>query len=178
VAVLLVSVPLAMVQGAQPGPLKFTMALAGSKPVPVMENENVCPLTGGFGVVARAVTCGAVPVELATVSDTPFEAVPVDPFCTVTVKVPAPNVAGPANCVAVLLVSAVLAMLHGEQPGPVIVVRTVFGSNPVPVIVNVNACPLVGDVGTVATVVICGAVPVEFATVSDTPFEDAPADPL
>jgi len=37
--------------GAQPGPLKFTSALAGLKFVPVMVNENCWPATGGLGVV-------------------------------------------------------------------------------------------------------------------------------
>jgi hypothetical protein len=36
---------------AQPGPLKTTVALFGSKPLPVTVYANACPLAGGFGDV-------------------------------------------------------------------------------------------------------------------------------
>jgi hypothetical protein len=35
-----------MLHGVQFGPVKITMALDGSKPVPVIENVNACPSIG------------------------------------------------------------------------------------------------------------------------------------
>jgi len=44
-----------VVDGAQPGPLKKTIAPFGSKPVPVIVNRNACAATGGLGVVVMVV---------------------------------------------------------------------------------------------------------------------------
>jgi hypothetical protein len=44
------------VEPGQPGPLKTTMALFASKPVPVIVKANACPVTGGFGNVAIALS--------------------------------------------------------------------------------------------------------------------------
>jgi len=172
VEVLLVKALLAMVHGVQLGPVKETMALVGSKPVPVIEKENAWPLTGGVGVVVSPLVLGATPVGLDTVRDNPFEGVPVDPFCTVTVKLPGARVALTPNCVEVLFDRALLAMLQGAHPGPVKVTSTLFGSNPVPVTAIVNACPPAGGFGVVASALICGAT--EFDTVRVRPFEGMP----
>ena len=70
-----------------------------------------------------------------------FEVVPL-PFRTETVNgvdadVPVKLVL-PLNCVAVFVVSAELAMVHGEQLGPLKSTVAVAGSKPVPVMVNVK----------------------------------------
>jgi hypothetical protein len=174
VEVLLVKALLAMVHGVQLGPVKETMALVGSKPVPVIEKENAWPLTGGVGVVVSPLVLGARPVGLDTVRDSPFEGAPVDPFCAVTVKLPGARVALTPNCVEVLFDRAVLAMLHGAHPGPVKVTSTLFKSKPVPVIVIVNACPPTGGLGVVASALICGATATAFDTVRGRPFEGVP----
>jgi hypothetical protein len=52
---------------------------------------------------------------------------------------------------------------------------TVFGSKPEPLIVNVNACPAVTDVGVIEAT--CGA-PVAAGTVTVAVFDGAPVDPF
>ena len=145
VDVFVVSEKFATVHGAHPVPVMFTSALLGSKPVPVMVNVNACPAIGGFGLVVIEVICGPVPPEAPeTVIDSALEAVPADPFCTVTLKLPPPRVAVPSNMAVPLLKSALLEIVHGEQPGPLKVTRAVEGSKPVPVIENVKDCPEAG----------------------------------
>ena len=135
---------------AQPGPLKITVALAGSKPVPAIVKTNDCPATGGAGAVFMPVSCGAAP---DTASVRLFEGVPLDPFCTVTVKLPPSKVAVPLSCVWLLLESAPFGMLQGVdavQPGPLKITVALFRSKPVPVIVKVKDWPFAGAVGVVA----------------------------
>jgi hypothetical protein len=124
-----------------------------------------------------ALVCGATPVEFETLRERPFEGAPVAPFCTVTVKLPAANAAAPLITVGEVLESAVLAIVHGAHPDPLNVTRALFGSNPVPVIENVNACPLMGAFGVVVIPASWIAPALEFATVRDRPFERAP-DPF
>jgi len=77
---------LAMVQGVHPGPANEISAVFGSKPMPLTVKVNDWPATGGFGAVVTLLTCGAgPPVDAATVSVRPFDAVAPEPFCTVTV---------------------------------------------------------------------------------------------
>jgi len=110
---------------------------------------------------------------------TPFDAVPPEPFCTVTVKLPAADkVAVPTNCVDVLVVSELLAIVQGVHPGPVNDTNAVFGSKPVPAIVKVIDCPATGGFGVVVIVVIWGAAPLPLDTVTARPLEGAPLDPF
>ena len=138
----------AIVQGAQPGPPKVTRTLLGSRPVPVIENVKACPPMGGLGVVV-IVESWTVGVGVETVRLTPLDCGPV-PFCTKTVKVPAAKVAVPVKVVEVAVVSAVVAIVHGVQPGPLNSITTSFGLKPDPVAVKVKACPPTAGVGEVA----------------------------
>jgi hypothetical protein len=52
------------------------------------------------------------------------------------------------------VVRELLATVQGVQLGPLNETKAVFGSKPVPVMVNVNACPAAGDVGEVVMVLI------------------------
>jgi len=121
----------------QPGPVKDTKTVLGSIPVPAIVNVNAWPAVAGFGTVVMLVSC-APPVP-DTVSVRAFEGAPLDPFCTVRLKLPADSVVLPLKDVAVLLVSALLETVQGVQPGPLSVTNTELGSNPLPAIVNVNA---------------------------------------
>jgi hypothetical protein len=59
VELVLVSALFAMLHGmefVQPGPVKITVALFGSKPVPAIPNVNACALDGGFGDVMIALS--------------------------------------------------------------------------------------------------------------------------
>jgi len=178
VAVLLDKAELATAQGVQPGPLNVTRALDGSKPVPVIVNVNAWPLTGGFGVVVSVVNCGPLPLALETESVTPLEGVPLEPFWTVTVKLPAASVAVPVKIADDLLASALLAMLHGVQPGPLNNTSTLVGSKADPEIANENDWPPTGGFGVVAIVASCGAAAPALETVRETPLEGVPADPF
>jgi len=89
VAVLPVSEAFVILQGAHPGPVKNTKAVAGSKALPVIVKVNDCPAMGAVGTVVIPATRGAQVVALDTVMGTPVEAAPVAPFCIVTVKLPA-----------------------------------------------------------------------------------------
>lgn len=121
--------------------------------MPVIVKLNDWPATGGFGVVAIELKTGPPPLAPDTVSAKLFEAVPLEPFCTVTVKLPAlASVVEPLNCIAVL-VSALLAIVHGVHPGPVNETKAVAGSKPVPLIVKLNDCPATGGFGLVVIVV-------------------------
>lgn len=157
----------------QPGPVKITMAVRGSKPVPMIVKVNVCPEVVDAGVIEAS--CGAAAGDkFETVRETPFDAVPVMPFCTATVYVPTPR-AGPVplNDVALLLASVLLAREHGVHPGPVKVTNAVFGLKPEPTSVNVNACPALVDAGVTET--SCGA---GLDTVSGTLFDTGPLRPF
>ena len=65
--------------------------------------------------------------------------------------------------------------MHGVQPGPLKTTSAVAVSKPVPATVNVNTCWLMGGLGEVVIVLICGAVPLGFDTVSVAVFEAVPA---
>jgi hypothetical protein len=109
--------------------------------------------------VAIALSWG-IAVVPDTVNVRPFDGVPFDPFCTVTVKVPPMSATVPISCVELVLGSALFAMLHGRelvQPGPVKITVALFGSKPVPAIPNVNACALRGWFGDVMIVLSWGA---------------------
>jgi hypothetical protein len=146
-------------------PVKLTDAVAGSKPEPVIVNVNACPATAVVGSIE--LICG-VPA-LDTVSGTELEAVPADPFLTVTAYVPAVSVTEPVNCVAVLLESD-----RFEADPPLKFTMTVAGSNPVPLIVNEKDCPATADAGLID--VIWG-VPAA-STVTVAAFDAVPLDPF
>ena len=64
---------------------------------------------------------------------------------------------------AVLVVSALFAIMQGVHPGPLIKISAELGSKPLPVRVSVNCCP--GTGGLVDVVSCCNAgVVVEFDT--------------
>jgi hypothetical protein len=91
--------------------------------------------------------------EGATTSTSEFEILEAGPFSTVTLKVPPASIATPSNSVELLFNSALLAMMHVVEalhPGPLMKTITLFGSKPVPVIVNVKACEAAGGSGAVA----------------------------
>src|SRR5207244_2608574 len=95
---------------------EYTCTVAGLKLVPASVKLNCWPANGGFGVVPMLLSAG---VGVPMVSGRVLEAVPLGPFCTETVRVPAVfSVAGPLMLVAVLLVSTPLGTVQGEQPGP------------------------------------------------------------
>jgi hypothetical protein len=54
------------------------------------------------------------------------------------------SVAGPASVVAVFVVSALLGIWHGAQPGPVTRISAPPAKKPDPVIVKVNGPAVVG----------------------------------
>jgi hypothetical protein len=70
-----------------------------------------------------------------------------------------------------------LATVHGVHPGPLNNTIAVAGSNPVPVIVNVNDCCAAAGVGAVVTAESVGPVPAE-DTVNTTLLEGAPSTPF
>jgi len=130
---------LATVHGEHPGPLNSTIAVAGSKPVPATVNVKDCPPTAGLGVVATDVSWGPPVVELPTVSVKAFDAIPVAPFWTATVKLPADWImTEPVNCVALLVDSEAFTTVHGVHPVPLNRTSALVGSKPVPPIVNVK----------------------------------------
>jgi len=145
-----------VVDALQPGPLKTTTALFGSKPLPMILNVNACEPAGGSGnVVSEFIRGIAVVPETANVR--PVDGFPLAPFCTVTVKLPPVRVAVPFSCVELALVSAlfgmtVLAMTQGMefvQLGALKITIALFGSKAVPAIENVKACPVRGGFGMV-----------------------------
>ena len=137
----------------QPGPLKNTVLLELSKLAPVSVMVNVCPFTGGFGLVPMLPMVGATaPAE--TVSVVPPEVRPVTLFFTVTVKLPVAKTAWPAICVAL----PAALMLHGlPQPGPLKNTELLEALKFAPVKVMVNVCPFTGGFGLVPMVLIDGA---------------------
>lgn len=167
---MLVSDPLATVQGVHPGPLNVTTAVFGSKPVPVIVKVNPCWFTGGFGAVVNMPNCGADPLEL-TASMRLFDGTIFGPFCTVIVKAPAAaRVALPLKAVEVLLVRSPLGMVQGAQFGPLNVTSADVGSNPLPLIANVNWVPATAEVGTIP--VSWGPTPMDML------FDAAPPGPF
>jgi len=162
---------LQLAAAVHPGPLKTTMALPGSNPVPVIVKPNVCPARTGLGEVVTAVMRAP-----ATVSGTILlEGVPLDPFCTVTVKLPSViRVVEPLICVELLLTRALLGTGHfagARHPGPLKTTIALVGSNPTPTIVKSNAWPRLGGYGEVS---ILATVGVPKATTIGTAFEGAP----
>lgn len=95
-----------VVEILHPGPLKTTIAFAGSKPLPVIAKVNAWEPVGGPGTVVIALSCG-LSVVPATANVRPLDTIPFDPFCTVTVKFPPASTAVPINCVELAPVSAV-----------------------------------------------------------------------
>ena len=139
-----------------PGPLKYTEALLGSKPLPVMVKVKTCPPIGVPGEVEIAVSCGAAPEVPATFNCKPFDTAPGEPFWTVTVNRPAARTAAPLTWVVDLFDNCPLVTVHADaaHPGPVKVTKAVFGSKPEPVIVKENVCPFTAGLGKVAILVI------------------------
>lgn len=93
------------------------------------------------------------PVDPAdTVRGVPLDGVPLDPFCTVTVKLPAPRVVLPLKLEELFAVSELPLTVQVEavHPGPLKTIMALFRSKPVPVMVNVNAWALMGGFGEVA----------------------------
>jgi len=80
--------PFVTVHGVQFGPLKDTRALLESKPLPLMVKVKACPAMGDVGDVVTPLSWGAAD-EVESVICCPLEAGPVEPFCTITVNVPA-----------------------------------------------------------------------------------------
>lgn len=159
--------------------MKKTIAPFGSKPVPVIVNWNACAATSGLGVVVMVVICGTTVEEAETFSVTPFDAVPLDPFWTVTVKAPPASVAVPLSCVELLFDSAPFPILQEDvevlQPGPLKITTAVFASKLVPVTVKVNGCQLRGGLG-VEVIALSFGGPKE--TVNGKPSEGVPLDPF
>ena len=90
----------------------------------------------------------------------PVDGTPLSPFCTVTVKLPPGSVMVPASCVKVALANALFGTVQGfefVQPGPSKITIALFGSKPVPAIVNVNGCAANGGSGEVLIVLSSGA---------------------
>ena len=87
------------------------------------------------------------------VNATAFDVAPLNTFCTVTVNVPPVKIATPSNSEAFLANSALFGMIHvvdaRAHPGPSNETIAVAGSKSVPIIVNVNACALLGGFGDV-----------------------------
>lgn len=134
VALLAVSALLATVHGVQPEPVMTIWALAGSKFVPAIVSENCWLGTGGAGVVERLVRDGTT----ATVSCSVPDVTPVAVFCTATVKLPPPIVAGPVTDVALFAVRELLVTVQGLQPVPVMTICALAGSKFVPAMVSEN----------------------------------------
>jgi hypothetical protein len=85
-----------------------------------------------------------------------FDVSPLEPFCTLTLKLPPAKIATPSNSEELLANSALFAMIHvvdaRPHPGPSNETITLFGSKSVPVIENVNAWALRGGFGAVVSV--------------------------
>lgn len=164
-----------MFRPPHPGPLKKTVAPFGSKPVPVIVNVNACAAMGGAGDVVIVVSTG-LELDVRTVKG--FDGTPVRPFCTVTMNASPARVADPLNCVALLTVRALSGTTHAGEvhPGPLNVTTALLASNPLPVIVNVKTCPLIGGFGNVVRPDSCGAGGGESEIVSETLFETEPVD--
>ena len=85
-----------------------------------------------------------------------FDVSPLEPFCTLTLKLPPVKIATPSNSEELLVNSALFAMIHvvdaRAHPGPLNETIALFGSKSVPVIENVNAWPLRGTFGEVVSV--------------------------
>lgn len=114
-----VSEVLETVHGVHPGPLNDTKMLAVLNPDPERVKLNDCPAITVVGDVVMLVSCGAVPPALATLIDRLFEAVPVAPFCAVTVNVPVDVIVIlPVSWVEDFPVSEPFVTVHGVQPGP------------------------------------------------------------
>lgn len=86
------------------------------------------------------------------------------------------SVAVPPKTVDVVLESALLAMLHGVQPGPLNITSALVGSKADPVMVNVNDCPAIGGLGAVVIVVSWGVPALEPVTVNRRLFDVTPLD--
>ena len=90
---------------------------------------------------------------------------PEPTFFTATLKLPELfRVTGPITCVAVLVVSTPLGIVHGLQAVPVIKISTVAGSKLLPLIVRLNCCPATGGFGFGLRLLIDGVAPL---TVTD-----------
>ena len=77
-----------------------------------------------------------------------FEGIPPGPFVTVTKKVPTPSIAIPLNWVGVTVTEPEAKLqVDPGQPGPLKTTIALFGSKPVPAIVNANARPVTGGFG-------------------------------
>src|SRR5947209_7685320 len=105
-----------LIDAVHPGPVNTTIALFGSKLVPVIVKVNACPPTGGFGDVT-------IPLIRApdTANGTGFDGIPLGPFCMATVKLPSASVAVPLNCVELLLNKELAPTVHfvgAGHPGP------------------------------------------------------------
>jgi hypothetical protein len=110
-----------------------------------MVKLKACPFTGGFGDVVIPLMVG---VPALTTNATPFDVSPVVLFFNVTVKFPAARIACPDTCV----LFPVALMLHGvPHPGPLKKIVEFDPLKSVPVSVIVNACPLTGGFGEVAS---------------------------
>jgi hypothetical protein len=108
-----------------------------------------------------------------------FERFPTGWLITDTVKLPADRMAVPTNCVEVALDNALTGIEHVVNwlhPAPLKETDAPLGSKPVPVIVNVKACPADGGFGDVVMPVSIGVKVVEVVeTVSEVvPFDVAP----
>ena len=82
----------------------------------------------------------------------------------------------PLRLELLLLASWLLETMHGDelQPGPLNDTNTVLGSNPVPVIVKMNASPVRGEVGDVVIAVRTGPEPLDPDTVMGRLFDAGP----
>jgi hypothetical protein len=93
----------------------------------------------------------------STVNGSVPEMASVATFSAATVNAPAVSrVVVPASDVAVFVVSAALATVHGAQPGPLMTTFTLAGSNFVPVMMKVNCCAARGKAGVVTSLVKLG----------------------
>jgi hypothetical protein len=152
VALLAVRAEVATVHGVQLGPVITIVALAGSKFVPTTVRENCWLARGVVGTVERLVTDGPLP----TVSGRVEDAAPLAVFWMATVNDPLPRVAGPVRDVTVFAVSALLATVHGVQPGPLITIWALAVSKFAPTTVSENCWLATGVAGTVERLVTEG----------------------
>jgi hypothetical protein len=129
------------------------------------------PCIGGFGDLVIPLIVGT---PVLTVRDLPLDVRPVELFLTVTVKLPADNIACPDTWV----LEPVALMLQGVlHPGPL---KKIVELDPLkldPLSVIVNACPVIGGFGDVVTELMAG-VNGTFPMFNVAAFEGLPVLPL
>ncbi len=110
-----------------------------------------------------------------TISDSVPDCSPEATFSTDTLKLPELlRVTGPTTCVEVLIVSALLGIVHGLQPVPVIRISAVAGSKLLPLTIKLNCWPAAGGLGFGLRLLTVGMLDGTPVTVKEIEFEVAP----